>query len=302
MSKLNDKLKKSIKSHTLTEEVFGFLLMKIGYANHYMASVNTMYKTSKSIEKQYSKYIDKTDFPKRKTDENKKIWICWLQGIENAPQLVKDCYASICYHIKDMEIVVIDKDNYSQYVTLPDYVIDKWQKGIIPPAHFSDILRLQLLIEHGGLWVDSTTYFTDKLPSYITDTDFFVYQGGWFNEEMINMGSWLIYNNTSNNILLEETQNLIFEYWKTHNYLKQYFLMHIFFRMVSDYYSEEWKKVPYYNQIDQHILANEICNEFDEKRLEQIKNITPIHKLSNKFDLSKNDSNCYYNMLSKLYK
>ena len=41
---------------------------------------------------------------------------------------------------------------------LPGYIVEKWGKGQIPAALFSDLLRLQLLIKYGGMWIDSTVF------------------------------------------------------------------------------------------------------------------------------------------------
>lgn len=301
MSRLNTLLKKSLKSRTLIYDINSILIHKLGYADINLAGANSKYKTFTCLKKKYQSHIGKTEFTEYKGDDKKRVWICWLQGIDNAPELVKNCYASIKYHIKDMEIVILDKSCIKDYVNLPDYIYDKWEKGIIPNAQFSDLVRTQLLIEHGGLWIDATTYLTDKLPSYITDNEFFVYHDGFFDCDLTNMGNWLIYSN-ANNLILQETQNLLLEYWKTHNYMIHYFIMHMFFRMVTDYYPNEWKKVPYFNQIDQHIFSRELSNKYDEKRFNQIKALTSIHKLSNKTDYSNIANESYYSMLNKLYK
>lgn len=301
MSRLKTLLKKSLKSRTLLYDINSIMIHLLGYADITLASYNSRYRAFTKLKRKYQNQIGKTEFTQYKGDEKKRVWICWLQGIDNAPELVQNCYASIRYHIKDMEIVVLDKDNIKDYITLPDYIYDKWEKGIITNTHFSDILRLQILIEHGGLWIDATTYLTDKLPSYITDNEFFVYHDGFFDCDLINMGSWIMYSEP-NNLLLNETQNLLFKYWKTHNYLCHYFLLHLFFRMVTDHYPDEWKKVAYFNQMDQHILSTELCNDYDEKRFNQFKELSNIHKLSNKTDYSDASDKSYYAMLDKLYK
>lgn len=297
-----DKIASRIKSHTLLHEAFGVLLQKLNYANKYMAGINSMYKTYTKLNKAYKKYIGSGDI-KRYDCENMEntVWICWLQGIENAPALVQNCYCSVKHHITDKNIIVISKDNFKKYTSLPDYILQKWEKGIISNTHFSDILRVNILLRHGGLWLDSTVYMTGALPNYITNTDFFAYQNGFFNEEMINLGSWLLYSKP-NNILLLETENLVFKYWQKKNYLQNYFLLHIFFRMVTDYYPEEWAKVPYYNHIDNHILAMEFHKAYNEKRFAQIKAITSVHKLTNKTDTLVFEKDSYYSRLSDLYK
>lgn len=301
MSRIKTLVKKSLKSRTLIYDINSILINKLGYADINLAGANSKYRVFTNLKRKYQSQIGKTGFTEYKGDAKKRVWICWLQGIDNAPELVKNCYASIKYHIKDMEIVVLDKDNIKDYITLPDYIYEKWENGIIPNAQFSDLVRTELLIEHGGLWIDATTYLTDELPSYITDKDFFVYHDGFFDCDLVNMGNWLIYSE-ANNLLLQETQNLLLEYWKTHNYMIHYFIMHLFFRMVTDYYPDEWNKVAYFNQIDQHILSMEILNEYDEKRFNQLKVLTSIHKLSNKSDYSNISDKSYYSMLDTLYK
>lgn len=78
--------------------------------------------------------------------------------------------------------------------------------------------------------------------------------------------------------------------------------MHIFFRMVTDKYPELWELVPNYNHIDQHMLAQELGKKFDLARFEQIKEMTPIHKLTNKLDNIKFENDSYYSRLSNIYK
>lgn len=74
-----------------------------------------------------------------------RVWICWMQGIENAPKLVQDCYSSIQEHITDRKIVLITAKNRKEYVVFPDYIEQKYEAGIITHTHFSDLLRLAII-------------------------------------------------------------------------------------------------------------------------------------------------------------
>lgn len=84
------------------------------------------------------------------------VWTSWLQGENAAPKIVKKAINSIRKNFKNKKVIVIDKDNMDDYVKLPVWIMEKWQKGIISNAHFSDILRTYLLLEYGGIWVDAT--------------------------------------------------------------------------------------------------------------------------------------------------
>ena len=58
--------------------------------------------------------------------------------------------------MRDREIVLITQDNLFNYVQFPDYILKKWEAGVITNTHFSDLLRLELLIKYGGTWSDET--------------------------------------------------------------------------------------------------------------------------------------------------
>lgn len=78
------------------------------------------------------------------------IWWCWLQGEESAPPLCKACLNSIREHLDGFEIKVITEQNMLEFVHFPQFILNKYKKGIISRTHFSDILRTLLLVEWGG--------------------------------------------------------------------------------------------------------------------------------------------------------
>ena len=293
-------IKKSLKSKTLIYDIFSYFLITIGYADKYLAGQLSMYKTYKWLDKRYRKHICKNYDLEKSSEYKNYVWICWFQGLENAPEVVKNCISSIKYWLKDWKIVILTEENIKDYVNIPSYIIEKRKKGIITDAHYSDILRLELLIKYGGLWLDATTYITGELPEYVTKSDFFVYRNGWFDMEMINMGSWFIYSKSSNNEMLLATRDLIYKYWKKTNYIKNYFLMHMFFRMVSDIYYDKWSNVPVVNHIDSHLLMNELNKKYEYSRCEDIKKITSIHKLTHKNVKNEKNNTSFY--LDEIYR
>lgn len=301
MSKETDLLKKSIGHHSLIADSVSMLMHKCGYGDINLAGANSRYKTFTKLEKEFKKQIGKANFPAYTDDRSEVVWICWLQGFDNAPDLVKNCIASMQYHLKDKQLIFLSAENFRDYCEMPEYIIDKWKKGIIGNAHFADLLRLALLIQHGGLWMDATVYMTGPLPDYITDGDFFGYRDGFFNCDLINFGNWLIYAKP-NNLFLKETYSLLLTYWKKYNYAKHYFIFQMFFRMVTDTYPEEWKRIPYFNQMDLHIFSVEITETFNARRFCQLCRLTPIHKLSTKSITAEKATNSYYSHLNTLYR
>lgn len=262
-------------------------------------------KIKRKLEKEYGK--DLKEFDKNQGESvihnnSNKVWICWFQGIEEAPDIVKVCYKSMKDKLRGKEVIVITSENLREYVSFPDYIQEKWEKGIITHTHMTDLLRLELLIKYGGTWVDSTVLCTrdiGDIPNYYFDSDLFFYQTlkpGRDGHPTV-LSSWYM-SATTNNKVLMATRYLCYEYWKKNNEMVDYFLLHDFFQMALEYYEEDWHNVVPVSNSTPHILLLRLFDNYDEKVLEYIKEQTPFHKLSYKFtDEQKNLEGTYYKWL-----
>lgn len=280
-------IKNSVKSKTFFRDMILYGFMKLGFFSNYTRGLITMDRTFYKLEKKYKKKIKEMKMEQNAEHKDSDyIWFCWLQGIEKAPRIVQKCFESVQKWYPDKQIIVITEENYQNYADIPDYMIDKWKRKIITNTHFSDILRLALLVKNGGLWIDSTVFCTGNSWKELQKNNLFVYRNGWMDMEIINMASWLIYAKTNNDIL-SVTLKLLYEYWKKNNYLCDYFLLHMFFSMVTKEFEEEWNQVPYFSQVDNHLLSRELLSEFDLNKYERIKKLTNFHKLTYKLEIDK---------------
>jgi hypothetical protein len=270
-----------MKKTKYRDEPLGFLYNVMVGQKHRML----YYKMLK--KKYFNSAISNRDWEdKPKVKNNNTIWMFWLQGMENAPELVKRCYESIKNNFPEKNIIVIDEDNFFEYVKLPDYIVDKWKKGLITTTHLSDLVRLSVLIEKGGYWIDATVLCTDaSLIRMMEDEPLFMYSFYYFgfNPEIMEFNSWFIYSCTNNNILCL-VQKLLYLYWKENNRLVDYFLIHLFITMAVRYYDEEFKRMPIVSQVDSHILATYIFDDYNQEKYDILKAQCGIHKLSTKFD------------------
>lgn len=123
-----------------------------------------------AVEKIVPETVDTTEEPER-------AFTIWYQGEDAAPELVKACFRSMRRNLKQ-ELVVLDENTLFDWITLPEHIVRKWKEGKIPHTQFSDICRIELLFEHGGLWFDATDYVTAPVPQYIMDEDFFLFMAG----------------------------------------------------------------------------------------------------------------------------
>lgn len=93
-------------------------------------------------------------------EENFPIWTCWWQGKDNMPEVIRNCHESLLLNSNNHPIFLITKDNFSEYIDIPGWLIDKQKSGSISLSHFSDMIRLLLLKKYGGVWIDSALFHT----------------------------------------------------------------------------------------------------------------------------------------------
>ncbi len=214
-----------------------------------------------------------------------------FQGLESAPEVVKKCYDSLVKNLSKKEIIVITSENINQYVEFPDYIIDKWEKGIITNTHMTDLLRLELLIKYGGMWVDATVLCAcpeEEIPHYFFDSDLFMFQclKPGRNGHSTYISSWLM-SAKSNNKVLMATRHLCYAYWRKNMKMMDYFLLHDFLSIVLEYYPDEWNRIIPFDNATPHLLLLRLFDAYDETMWLAIKEQTPFHKLSYKFDSDK---------------
>lgn len=156
----------------------------------------------------------------------KVIWCFWWQGFENAPEIVKVCIESIKRQNKRCNIILIDKSNYTRYIQLPDYIIEKVNNKSISYTHFSDILRFNLLKEYGGVWIDSTVLFVNPLQKEYLEASFFTAKSQERITECVANYKWTCYMmaGNANHILFNYIVDFYNFYFKDHDYVIHYFL------------------------------------------------------------------------------
>jgi len=95
------------------------------------------------------------------------IWILWLQGFAAAPPLVQKCLESWKRHHPAWNVVELDYASLGTSLNLPA-IIDVGRPDLTPQA-LSDIVRINLLAKHGGVWVDATCFCCRPLDTWIDD-------------------------------------------------------------------------------------------------------------------------------------
>ena len=118
------------------------------------------------------------------------IWVMWWQGVEGMPPIVRACWNQLNKVSSSHKIILITKENWRNYIQLPNYIIEKVNKGKITLTHFSDIIRIYLLNYYGGLWIDATVWVED-LPYYCFNNRLFTLHGPGMFPDFISRGEWV---------------------------------------------------------------------------------------------------------------
>lgn len=170
-------------------------------------------------------------------DAAERIFSIWLQGEDNAPEIVKACYRSIRRNCSQ-ELVVLDSGTLGDWITLPDYIMDKYRRGKIRPAHFADICRVELLYRYGGIWMDATDFATAPVPDRILSEDFFIYmydpEEAWGSSYSYSFVQNCFFRSRKGSLLVSAWREAILRYWEKEDAPIDYFIHQLLFRKVVE--------------------------------------------------------------------
>lgn len=240
--------------------------------------------------------------------ENSEIvWFCWLQGMGNAPTVVKKCYANLERFLEGRRIVVIDESNLEQYVTMPEIIVERWRKHQIPAALYSDIIRLELLIKYGGTWIDSTVLCTGSsflfqgeersIQDYL-DAELFLFQFRKPTENVYKgISNWFITARAGHPMLMM-VRDLLVKYWEENDCVLSFFIFHMFFSMIVEQKPSLIAKMPYGYGPNSLFLENHLGEEFIQEKWERLVAQVCFHKLTYRLDrcITESQGN-YYDMI-----
>lgn len=211
------------------------------------------------------------------------IWVCWFQGMENAPDIVKACYRSLCRNA-DRPVILITEQNFQEYASFPSYLLDKYRREVFSRTHFSDILRTAILYQNGGIWIDSTMLLTDIIPSYIWRLKRFVFT---FQPEVptCQIASSQFIRAHAGDVVLGRTLRGLYGMWHTRKSLKDYFIYHYIFAAavrMSPETEAEFRCMPIRFSESNHIMQRFWLDTFDPDMWEWLKSRSFVHKLTYK--------------------
>lgn len=167
------------------------------------------------IQSAISKYKDCTVLGIKQNDA--PIWVCWWTGVDTAPRLVQQCVKSILANAGNHPVRLITEKNYAEYVAIPEYIYIKMQRKQMSVAHFADYLRVCLLHQYGGLWLDATIFCAESIPDSYFDFPFFTCKSEYQESRYLSHFQWttFVLGGWKGNVFYGFLKEALELYWQT---------------------------------------------------------------------------------------
>ena len=159
----------------------------------------------------------------------RKVWMYWQQGEQNAPLLVKKCLESWRSLNPGWDVELLDKARVEELVDLSEFE----ERDDIGLQALSDILRVKLLTQYGGVWADASLFcikpLDEWLHNYLQD-NFFAFACKRRDRVMT---TWFLAG-TQDSTILSAWTDTIYRYWRNNKFKKQsYWTRQIHHKLMS---------------------------------------------------------------------
>lgn len=237
------------------------------------------------------------------------IWVCWWQGEDAMPPIVRICYQSLLNNAHYHPVHLITKDTIGTYTQLPSYIIRKVEQKRITLTHLSDIIRMTLLYEYGGLWVDATIYVSRPIPEELFHNSLFTLTPRSGNTTNISDARWtgFLIGGFRQGMLFQFVRNFLFTYWQQENRLLDYFLIDYMIALAYETHKEIASQIDSlptsHTAINQ--LADLLNKPYDPLIFSKLSESLIFHKLSYKqplYTTTINQKDTFYKHLLSQFK
>jgi hypothetical protein len=208
------------------------------------------------------------------------LWLYWHQGWTEAPELVCRCRATWERRNPGWTIRILDRHSASEHSSLEPPAA----MGI---AHRTDLLRLDLLDRHGGVWADATCACQTPLDAWLPAVayrGFFAFSRPFADRALSN---WFLAG-APGHPLARRWRDAILAYWSGgRTDPGSYTIHHELFEALlrSDpAFRAAWALVPSLSAVPAHLAQHFLRGRVDEAAVAALvaSGGAPVHKLSRK--------------------
>lgn len=234
------------------------------------------------------------------------VWLCWWQGLDQAPKIVRACVESISHNVGAHPVTLITDTNYREYAHLPDWVMDKVRAGTITRANLSDLLRLSLLAEHGGLWLDATFFCSAPIDDLVFGHPMFTIKRPDYLHASIAGGNFAGYSlacDEEHRRVFATVRDLFLEHWRRSDLMVDYLLVDYLIVMAQRHdpsIAAAFEAVTPNNPLCDE-LSKCLGEPFDSVRWDELSRDTSLFKLTwkRRFPAERRGRQTFYGVLWK---
>ena len=321
LDRLNKTLRKKPYKYIYKEMMPKKLFNKIQNKTYFKTQKMVGEDWDRVLKEYFTNKIETEQIKPKKTFNNEKIiWQFWGQGwdFEKLSDVVKISYKSVEKYKKDYEIIHLDMNNINDYLEIPAYILKKVENKKMGFAHFTDIIRLALLYNYGGVWIDATILLTDYLPQEYFEMDYFMFQRddnlenkkdwedyddfyfSWNNEMKVRVLNSIIFAK-KNNEIIKTLLDMLLIFWEHNDLVPHYFFFQVLYtELIENYYKKKQCKIV--SDTLTHELIRVWFDKFSQEKLDEITKRNNVHKLTYKIDSGKRDTKgTFLDYFKKMY-
>ena len=259
------------------------------------------------LEKEFYEFIINYEFNTCNQKNSKIIWTLWMQGYENAPELVKSTIDSIrkFAELNNFQFILLEENTIEKYIVFPKLIKEKMDLGVIDYTKISDILRVSLLAKYGGTWVDATIYMKEEFDSSLLLQNYYTIKTGGIEDYSPNISNnrWKGFFLSGNSSLFNFTRDFFFEYYSRYDIAVDYLLIDYIFDMAYKYDEKIKNQMLELEKSNPNLfwLESHLGDEFDQKVWDNITETTKVFKTTYKLseEIKSNKNNFYSKLIDR---
>lgn len=261
--------------------------------------------TREFLEKEFYEFIINYEFNTCNQKNSKIIWTLWMQGYENAPELVKSTIDSIrkFAELNNFQFILLEENTIEKYIVFPKLIKEKMDLGVIDYTKISDILRVSLLAKYGGTWVDATIYMKEEFDSSLLLQNYYTIKTGGIEDYSPNISNnrWEGFFLSGNSSLFSFTRDFFFEYYSRYDIAVDYLLIDYIFDMAYKYDEKIKNQMLELEKSNPNLfwLESHLGDKFDQKVWDNITETTKVFKTTYKLsgEIKSNKNNFYSKLI-----
>ena len=261
--------------------------------------------TREFLKKEFYEFIINYEFNTCNQKNSKIIWTLWMQGYENAPELVKSTIDSIrkFAELNNFQFILLEENTIEKYIVFPKLIKEKMDLGVIDYTKISDILRVSLLAKYGGTWVDATIYMKEEFDSSLLLQNYYTIKTGGIEDYSPNISNnrWKGFFLSGNSSLFSFTRDFFFEYYSRYDIAVDYLLIDYIFDMAYKYDEKIKNQMLELEKSNPNLfwLESHLGDKFDQKVWDNITETTKVFKTTYKLsgEIKSNKNNFYSKLI-----